>query len=83
MPFYVAMEDVTLVVRDGIHRATFGRGDPVDLELLADEVRADPTGHGLLEFEDEEAADEASAAAFEDLEIRQRLGTHGTVGEYR
>jgi hypothetical protein len=52
---YHARRDVTLPLRDGIRRKTFARGEPVDLELLSDEVRADPAGHELIEDDDEEA----------------------------
>jgi hypothetical protein len=51
---YVAGQDVTLPARNGIHRKTFARGEPVDLELLSDEVRADPAGHELIERDDED-----------------------------
>ena len=46
---YHARQDVTLPLRDGIHRKTFVRGERVDLELLSEEVRADPAGHELIE----------------------------------
>jgi hypothetical protein len=51
---WVARQDVTLPLRNGIQRRTFARGEPVDLELLSDEVRADPAGHELIERDDED-----------------------------
>jgi hypothetical protein len=50
---YVARQDVTLPLRDDIHRKTFAQGEPVDLDDLAEEVRADPAGHELLERDED------------------------------
>lgn len=51
---YFAGQDVTLPLRNRIHRRTFAKGEPVDLELLAEEVRRDPTAHELVERDDED-----------------------------